>query len=76
LLLLPFALVPVMAWLAGSATLLLPLVLVHAARQLQQDFNGCPRGTAFNALLFRTFRLELWFAALLAAGAVLARLVA
>ena len=76
LLLAPFALVPVMAWLAGSATLLLPLALVHAAHQLQQDFNRCPRGVAFNALLFRTFRLELWFAALLSAGAVLGRLVA
>ncbi len=75
LLLAPFALVPVMAWLAGSATLLLPLALVHGARQLQQDFDHCPRGTAFNNLLFRTFRLELWFAALLSAGAVLARLV-
>jgi 1,4-dihydroxy-2-naphthoate polyprenyltransferase len=75
LLLAPFALVPVMAWLAGSATLLLPLTLLHGAHQLQQDFNHCPRGTAFNALLFRTFRLELWFAALLSAGAVLGRLV-
>ena len=34
----------------------------------------CPRGTAFNEVLFRTFRLELWFAALLSAGALLGRM--
>jgi 1,4-dihydroxy-2-naphthoate octaprenyltransferase len=73
LLLAPFALVPVMAWLSGAGTLLLPLVLLPSAHQLQRDFVHCPRGIAFNALLFRTFRLELWFAALLSAGGVLAR---
>ena len=76
LLLAPFALLPVLAWQAGAATLLLPLLLLPGARQLQADFNRCPPGLAFNGLLFRTFRLELWFAALLSAGAVLARLVA
>ena len=44
-----------------------------AALQLRRDFVACPPGTAFNELLFRTFRLELWFAALLSAGAVLGR---
>ena len=75
LLLAPFALVPVMAWLSGAGTLLLPLVLLPSAHQLQRDFVHCPRGIAFNALLFRTFRLELWFAALLSAGALLGRVV-
>jgi 1,4-dihydroxy-2-naphthoate octaprenyltransferase len=68
----PFALVPAMAWL-GSPALLLPLVLVPAAWQLRRDFLRCPPGTAFNEILFRTFRLELWFAALLSAGALLGR---
>ena len=76
LLLAPFALVPWMAWLAGWGTLLLPLALLPSAAQLWRDFLHCPRGIAFNALLFRTFRLELWFAALLSAGAVLARAAA
>ncbi len=75
LLLAPFALVPVMALQMHAATLLLPLALLPAALQLRRDFVHCPRGIAFNGLLFRTFRLELWFAALLSAGAVLARVV-
>lgn len=75
LLALPFALLPAVAWQAGAATLLLPLLLVPAAADLRRRFVHCPRGVAFNDVLFRTFRLELWFAALLSAGAVLARWV-
>ncbi len=74
LLLVPFVLLPVMALVAGSPALLLPLVLGPAALQLRHAFLTCPRGVAFNQVLFRTFKLELQFAALLAAGAVLARL--
>lgn len=76
LLLGPFALVPPMAWLAHSAALLLPLLLLPAAWQLRRDFGRCPPGKAFNEILFRTFRLELWFAALLSAAALLARVLA
>lgn len=76
LLLGPFALLPVMAWQAGSPALVLPLLLLPAAWQLRRDFAHCPRGTAFNGILFRTFRLELWFATLLSAGALLGRAVA
>jgi 1,4-dihydroxy-2-naphthoate octaprenyltransferase len=75
LLLTPFALVPLMALRLQSGVLLLPLALLPTALQLRRDFVHCPRGLAFNSLLFRTFRLELWFAALLSAGAVLARVV-
>jgi 1,4-dihydroxy-2-naphthoate octaprenyltransferase len=35
-----------------------------------------PPWPAFNEVLFRTFRLELWFAALLSAGALLGRILA
>jgi len=78
LLLAPFALTPVIAWLAGptprhALPLLLPGLLAPAAWRLQRDFRQCTPGLAFNAVLFRTFRLELMFAALLAAGAMLAR---
>jgi 1,4-dihydroxy-2-naphthoate octaprenyltransferase len=43
--------------------------------QLRLAFVRCARGTAFNEILFRTFRLELWFAALLSAGALLGRML-
>jgi 1,4-dihydroxy-2-naphthoate octaprenyltransferase len=75
LLLAAFLLVPGMAWLAGSPAPLLPLLLLPPAWRLRQDFVHGPRGLALNAVLFRTFRLELWFAALLAAGALLGRAV-
>jgi 1,4-dihydroxy-2-naphthoate octaprenyltransferase len=74
LLLGPFALLPLMAWWARAPALLLPLLLLPQAWQLRRDFARCPPGTAFNGVLFRTFRLELWFAALLSAGALLGRM--
>ena len=76
LLLGPFALVPMMALWARAPALLLPLLLVPAALQLRLAFIHCPRGIAFNQVLFRTFKLELWFAALLSAGALLERVLA
>jgi 1,4-dihydroxy-2-naphthoate octaprenyltransferase len=74
LLLGPFALTPLIAWLAGAPLLLLPLLLLPAAWTLRRDFLRCPPGLAFNEVLFRTFRLELVYAVLLASGAVLDRL--
>jgi 1,4-dihydroxy-2-naphthoate octaprenyltransferase len=70
----PFALVPVFAWLAAAPALLLPWLLLPAAWTLRRDFLRCPPGLAFNGVLFRTFRLELLYAVLLASGAVLERL--
>jgi 1,4-dihydroxy-2-naphthoate octaprenyltransferase len=75
LLLMPFALLPLMALESHALALMLPLVLLPVAMQLRLAFARCPRGTAFNEILFRTFRLELWFAALLSAGAVLGRVM-
>jgi 1,4-dihydroxy-2-naphthoate octaprenyltransferase len=63
-----------MAWLAGAPLLLLPLLLLPTAWTLRRDLLSCPPGLAFNAVLFRTFRLELMFAVLLAGGAVLSRM--
>jgi 1,4-dihydroxy-2-naphthoate octaprenyltransferase len=71
LLLGPFALLPVMAALTGQPALLLPLLLLPNAWQLRRAFIDCPPGVAFNPVLFRTFRLELWFALTLSAGALL-----
>jgi 1,4-dihydroxy-2-naphthoate octaprenyltransferase len=74
LLLGPYALTPLMAWLAGAPALVLPCLLLPAALTLRRDFLRCPPGLAFNRVLFRTFRIELVFAVLLACGAVLDRL--
>ena len=71
LLALPFALLPAIALAGHSPALLLPLLLAPAAWALRRDFRACPGGLAFNAVLFAAFRLELWFAALLAAGALI-----
>ena len=71
LLALPFALLPAIALAGHSPTLLLPLLLAPAAWALRRDFLACPGGLAFNAVLFAAFRLELHFAALLAAGALI-----
>ncbi|MDP2005839.1 MAG: 1,4-dihydroxy-2-naphthoate octaprenyltransferase [Rubrivivax sp.] len=76
LLLGPFALLPVMAGLARAPELLLPLLLVPTAWQLRRDFDACAPGKAFNQILFRSFRLELWFAALLSASALIGRVLA
>jgi 1,4-dihydroxy-2-naphthoate polyprenyltransferase len=73
LLFLPVALTPWMAWLAKAPALLLTLVLLPASVALWRDFLRCPPGLAFNRVLFRTFRMELAFAVLLACGAVLDR---
>ena len=76
LLLGPFALPPVMAVQDRDSALMLPLLLWPMAWQLRRDFIDCPRGLAFNEVLFRTFRMELWFAALLSAGALAGGIVA
>lgn len=73
LLALPFVLLPWMAAEGRNPGLLLPLILVPAAWQLYGRFVHSPRGIAFNDVLFRTFRLELWYAALLSAGALAGR---
>jgi 1,4-dihydroxy-2-naphthoate polyprenyltransferase len=70
-----FALVLPMAWLEGAATLLAPLLLLPTALRLNRDFVACPPGLAYNAILVRTFKLELAYAALISAGAVAARLL-
>jgi len=70
----PFALLPMLAWLESSPWFLLPLALAPAAWRLDQDFASSPPGLPLNAVLYRTFRMELAYAALLAAGAMVTRL--
>jgi 1,4-dihydroxy-2-naphthoate octaprenyltransferase len=73
LLLAPFLLLPAMALWAGAPSLLLPLVLLPIAVRLLRDFLHCTPGAAYSRILFRTFRFELCFAIVLAAGVLLMR---
>jgi 1,4-dihydroxy-2-naphthoate octaprenyltransferase len=66
-----FALVPAIAWAAGSAWYLLPLALLPRALTLLAAFDATPGGHAYTPLLFRTVILEAGFGMLLAAGALL-----
>jgi 1,4-dihydroxy-2-naphthoate polyprenyltransferase len=70
-----FALLLPVAWIADNIAVLLPLLLVPKARKLQHDFARCAPGAGFNAILVRTFKLELAFAALLATGVVAGQLL-
>ncbi len=73
LLLAPFALVPPIVAVTGAPALLLPLALVPTALRLRRAFEACVSGPTYDTVLFRTFRLSLGFATLLAVGAVLSR---
>ena len=73
LLLAPFALSLGLVWTLSAPLFLLPLLLLPKALQLQRDIRNCPGGSAYNALLFRVFRLELWFALALCMAALLSR---
>jgi len=73
-LLVPFALLPIIAVVTRDAWLLAPLALAPATLRLRRRFAACEPGIAFNAVLFGTFELGLKFAALLSAGAVIGRL--
>jgi len=71
----PLALMLPLAWAMQSAWLLLPaMLLLPGCIRLVRDFGECPPGLPYNAILFRTFLMELKFAALLAIGAAMARL--
>ena len=74
LLLTPFALGLGLAWRLSAPLFLLPLLLLPAALRWLRDFRACAGGQAYNGLLFRVFRLELWFALALCAAALLTRL--
>lgn len=63
---------PVLAMVERSLWFVLPLAVVPAAMGLWRDFLRVPPGNGWNALLFRTVKLELAYGALLAASAVIA----
>jgi 1,4-dihydroxy-2-naphthoate octaprenyltransferase len=69
----PFALTLALAGAIGSRALLLPLVLLPAAWRLRRDVIACPEGSAFTALLVRTFKLELMYAVLVSLALIAAR---
>lgn len=65
----PFVALAAMAIRTAQIWPLATCVLGPIAWKIQRDFVQCPGGIAYNAILFRTFRLGLWFAALLSASA-------
>jgi 1,4-dihydroxy-2-naphthoate octaprenyltransferase len=70
-----FALVPAIAWAAGSAGYLLPLALLPRALAMLAAFDAAPGGHAYTPLLVRTVILEAGFGMLLTAGALLSRVL-
>lgn len=71
----PFALVVAMAVAAHTLMYVIPFVALPRAWRVWRDFVTIPPGHALTGVLFRTVKLEALFGALLAAGAVLVRLV-
>jgi 1,4-dihydroxy-2-naphthoate octaprenyltransferase len=66
----PFALAALLAWIAGTAWLALPLLALPWALRLARALGRAAPGAAQNALLFRTVLLEVAFGLLLSAGAL------
>lgn len=71
----PFALLLPLAWLAGSSLCLLPILLWPRAQRLLRALRRASHADDYSALLIETFRFEMQFAVLLAAGLVLSGLV-
>ncbi|WP_342619238.1 1,4-dihydroxy-2-naphthoate octaprenyltransferase [Rhodoferax sp. GW822-FHT02A01] len=69
LLFLPFALALVMALFAQQVWPLLVWTLAWRAWNIYRDFGAVTQGVAYNAILFRTFRLGWWFAVALSLSA-------
>jgi 1,4-dihydroxy-2-naphthoate octaprenyltransferase len=69
----PFLAVTAMAFQAAQFWPLSSWVFAPVAWYIHRDFVNCPGGIAYNALLFRTFRLGLWFAALLSTSTLVPR---
>ena len=65
----PFMALAAMAYVESAVWPLVPAVLAPLAYRLYRDFARCPGGEAYNAILFRTFRIGLWFAGVLSASA-------
>ena len=72
LLLIAYAAAPVLAIDERSPWLALPLLTLPLALALWRDFVRTAPGPVWNALLFRTVKLELAYGVLLAAGALVA----
>jgi 1,4-dihydroxy-2-naphthoate octaprenyltransferase len=72
LVLAPFAAVPVLVWLTGSALLWLPMLALPGAVSVVRALPKTPPGLAFNTMLMRTVMLQLIFGAMLTIGTLLA----
>ena len=67
----PFIICGWMAWGRQTPLFLLPLLLIPSAVNIYREFRTCAPGLAYNAILFKVFRLEMWFAVALSGAAVL-----
>ncbi len=67
-----FALVPLAAWFAQSAALLLPMLALPGAWRVVQTIRAPANGGALSNLLLRTVKLELLFGVLFTIGAIAA----
>lgn len=74
LILVPFVLAAMLAWIDGNPLLLAPLATLPWAVRLRRRFVTTPPGAAFTPIMFGTVMLEVAFGMLLAAGAVTGRL--
>lgn len=59
-----------LSWKYSSPMLAAPVLLAPLAWRLQRDVSRWPEGNALNALLFRSFQLNLWFALAFCLGAM------
>lgn len=73
LLCVPFLVCLMMAWARSAPVFLMPLLLVPSTAKIYRDFRVCTPGLAYNAILFRVFRMEMWFALALSGAAVLSK---
>lgn len=74
LLVTPFVAVLGMAFLVASIWPLTGYLMTPLVVRLRRDFMSCPGGFSYNPILFRAFKLTLWFAVLLSLSAFVSTL--
>ena len=70
----PFVAVLGMAFLVASIWPLTGYLMTPLVVRLRRDFMSCPGGFSYNPILFRAFKLTLWFAVLLSLSAFVSTL--
>jgi 1,4-dihydroxy-2-naphthoate octaprenyltransferase len=73
LLAVPVVALVAMAWQEEALWPLAAFVFAPAIWMLHKDFVCCPGGILYNGILFRTFRIGIWFAASLSISAIVSK---